>query len=176
MNYNPLFISKIKKGNSDTFQELYNDLYPRLVSFAMNYIVEKVICDDIVQDVFLRFWEKRKELRINNNIKSLLYTSVKNACLNYLKKRSFDTSKVSEIISIENNRLSETYAMQEEVIANIYKAIDQLPEKCKEVMLLSICDNTVAEIKDKLSISENTVKYHKKKAYSFLRNILNYVF
>lgn len=176
MNYSPFFLSKIKHGDKKALHELYVDLFPRLVSFAYNYAKDKTACEDIVQNVLLKFWENRQTIDINCSIKSLLYTSVKNSTINYIKKRANDRLKVSEIEWLETERFAEHYAYQEEIRGNLFEAIKNLPEKCKEVVMLSLYQNTVSDIKEILDISENTVKYHKKRAYSLLRDALKLFF
>ena len=172
MKYNPLYIDKIKKGDLSTYQDLYLELFPRLSSFAFNYVNNKNTADDLVQDVFLKLWEKRKELNIHTNIKAFLYKSVKNTCLNYIKKSASDESKISEIQLLQMEAMGDHYMLQEEVQSKLHKAINSLPEKCKQVMLLTLREYSVNEIKDQMSITENTIKTHKKRAYSILRQTL----
>ena len=172
MKYNPLYIDKIKKGDLSTYQDLYLDLFPRLSSFAFNYVNDKDAADDLVQDVFLKLWEKRKELNIHSSIKAFLYKSVKNTCLNHIKKSAYDESKISEIQLFQMESMGDHYMLQEEVQSKLHKAIDNLPEKCKQVMLLTLGEYSVNEIMDQMSITQNTIKTHKKKAYSILRQAL----
>ncbi len=173
MKYNQLFVDRIRKGKIEAFQELYMDLFPRLSSFAYNFVKDEAISDDLVQDVFLKLWENRKDINIHSSIKAFLYTSVKNSSLNYIKKKAFDESKLSEMQVLEMDALTEHYMIQEEVQSKLHKAINSLPEKSKQVMILTLSEHSLSEIKDQMNITENTIKTHKKKAYSIIRQILN---
>lgn len=172
MSYNPLFVDKIRKGSISAYREMYMDLFPRLSSYANNYLKDVEASDDIVQDVFLKLWENRRDLNIHISIKGFLYKSVKNACLNHIKKQAYNESKISEIQLLQMEAMGDHYVLQEEVQSKLHKAINKLPEKCKQVMLLTLSEYSVHEIKDQMSITENTIKTHKKKAYSILRQVL----
>ena len=76
MKYNQLFVDRIKKGKIEAFQELYMDMFPRLSSFAFNFVKDEAISDDLVQDVFLKFLENRKDINIHSSIKALMKKNI----------------------------------------------------------------------------------------------------
>jgi RNA polymerase sigma-70 factor (ECF subfamily) len=86
-----------------------------------------------------------------------------------------EDSKISELHVLEMEALTEHYMIQEEVQAKLHKAINGLPEKCKQVMMLTLSEHSVNEIKELMSITENTIKTHKKKAYAILRQALKII-
>ena len=77
-------LREIKNGNGEAFEFLFNSYYPRLRGYAARFVTDEEAVRDIIQESFLRFWEKR-DLIEAVSISSLLFAMVRNACLNYLK-------------------------------------------------------------------------------------------
>lgn len=73
--------------NKEIFKNLFNTLYPRLIAYSVNYVKNKIAAEEIVGDCFMKLWEKRNELGHIDNLKSYLYTMVRNASIDYLEKR-----------------------------------------------------------------------------------------
>lgn len=133
------------------------------------------VSKDMVQDVFVKIWEDKVEFQNENTIKSYLYTSVKNKSLDYLKSKrvkSTDHFSTSEMEKME----TEPFFLREVVIVEtssiIENAINSLPQKCAQIIRLSIKDFTNAEIGEALGISINTVKTQKKIAHKRLKPLL----
>ncbi|MFC2138375.1 RNA polymerase sigma-70 factor [Bacteroidota bacterium] len=161
---------KISYNNKNEFKILFNSFYPALCSFASSFNLKTEQAEDIVQEVFITLWDKIEDFNNENAIKSFLYTSVKNKCINYLehkkviqkhadhaKNNSFNTSNFDDqIIEEETHRL-------------IYHAINELPASCKNILLLSINGLKNSEIAEDLNLSINTVKTQKKIAYKQLK-------
>ena len=157
------------------YKSLFDKLYISLCLFSNKYINDIEISKDLVQDVFIKIWEEKIIFKNENNIKSYLYTSVKNKSLDYLKSkryRSTDNFSVNQIEQLEN----ETYFLREVVVIEtssiIEKAINTLPNKCAKIIRLSIKDFKNSEIAEELGISINTVKAQKKIAYKRLKPLL----
>lgn len=77
----------IKEGSDEAFRQLFYKFYPRLLRYAVRYVNDEDIAEDILQDCFISFWEKSRALK-NISISSLLFCMVRNACLNYIKHNS----------------------------------------------------------------------------------------
>jgi RNA polymerase sigma factor (sigma-70 family) len=92
---------KIKSGEAidrKTFEQLYHNYYSALCAFGYRYIKDSEVVEDLIQEVFVVFWEKKSGFNNLNSIKSFLYTSVRNKCLNLLKHQEFRQKNESEII------------------------------------------------------------------------------
>jgi len=157
------------------YKSLFDKLYTSLCLFANKYLENLEVSKDIVQDVFIKIWEDKIEFQNENNIKSYLYTSVKNKCLDYLKSkryRSTDHLSTGEIEQLE----TEPFFLREVVILEtssiIENAINTLPTRCAQIIRLSIKEFSNADIADELGISINTVKAQKKIAYKRLKPLL----
>lgn len=144
--------------------------YPALCLFAESIVHDNFIAEDLVQDAFIKLWEIADDFENSFAVKSFLYTSVKNKCLNLIehnkvkqKHREFAQNEWINDANISNQ------IIEEETHRLIYNAINELPHECKNVLLLSIQGLKNNEIANELHISINTVKTQKKIAYKQLR-------
>lgn len=172
MSYPDLSTYRFKQGDKKVFRQLFEEYYPRLCCFALKYMKDEQTSEDIVQEVMSDLWDKRQSINVKISLKAFLYASVKNRCLNQLKKSVSDEQKLSDYLSVESESIDDFNYIQEEVHANLYKAINSLPEKSREVVILSMREMSNAEITEELDISVNTVKSNKKRAYRMLREML----
>ncbi|MCT4644210.1 MAG: RNA polymerase sigma-70 factor [Carboxylicivirga sp.] len=172
MKYTRLFINKLRKGDDASFASLYHDLFPSLVLFARKYVGEEELSKDIVQEVFIKFWNNISSITIRTSIKSYLYMAVRNHAINKLKKKTIESDSVT-IEEIKELTSSEEYVMlAQDVYHQIHNTIKELPKKSKEVILMSMNDMSISDIQDELNVSINTVKTNKRKAYAVLREKL----
>jgi RNA polymerase sigma-70 factor, ECF subfamily len=141
------------------FKELFELHYRPLTVFALDYVGDLETARDIVQNVFVKLWEIRQTLLINKCAKAYLYQCVKNSCLNYSKSRFRRTVLTIElpVQILEDDALNRIIAV--ESLELIYKAIENLPEKCREIFKLSrIKQLKHSEIAQKLNITEKTIE------------------
>ena len=78
-------ISKLRKGDKEAFEHLFQENYKNLVLYAKKFVMDTEIARDLVQDIFIYLWEKRQKLTINKSLSSYLFRAVRNACINHLK-------------------------------------------------------------------------------------------
>ena len=125
--------------DQQAYKELYTSLYAYLFGFARTIVPSRETAEEIVSDVFIRLWERRKELEKIENLKVYLYVATRNVAFNYLDKQkrtpthSIDDVK-AEFISIYFD--PEQLLITADMLALIQKAIDQLPPKCKMIFKL----------------------------------------
>ncbi|MDO9512469.1 MAG: RNA polymerase sigma-70 factor [Bacteroidales bacterium] len=158
------------------FEALFNKHFKELGFFAMRYVKDSDSAREIVHDVFINLWEKRESIDPQKDIRSYLFTSVKNRCLNHIRdNRKFNHN----LIDIEEH-LSESYENADsgieikELKLRISQSINQLPQKCREVFEMSRKQNLkYAEIAIALNISIKTVEAHMTKALQLLRKSLS---
>lgn len=160
------------------FKSLFETLYPSLCLFASKYLQDMDASKDIVQEVFVKVWEKPPQLKNQNAIKAYLYTMVKNHCLNYLNSNHVkQINKFSPItessLKTEANVLAEITTV--EIYSELYRAIECLPKKTAKVIQLSLKDYTTKEIAEELSITQSTVRTQKNRAYIKLKGILSHL-
>ena len=156
-----------------SFNDIFKEMYSACCSFAQKFIINSSEAEDLVQDIFVKLWYKFDEFNSEIGIKGFIYKAIKNSCLNHLQhikvRQKFQKKKLLEV-------QSESYFLktliEEETHRIIYRYINELPEKAKEVILLSLQGLKNKEIAEDLNISINTVKTHKLKAYRLLKENL----
>ena len=150
------------------FEILFRKLYLPLGMYALRIVDDADVAEDMVQDAFLNTWERLEGGLEISNFKAFMYRSVRNECLSYLSSLK---EKVSEEFIPEAGEDEIDTSFRD---ARIWKAIDELPEKCREIFLMSKRDGySNEEIADELGISIKTVKNQMTKAFSRLREALN---
>jgi RNA polymerase sigma-70 factor (ECF subfamily) len=129
------------------FRRLFEKHYDGLLKFALSYLHDKYLAENIVQESFIALWEKRNELAENSNIKAFLVVIVKNRCINQLetsRNRLRIENKLLELRLQEIN--SDLYTLQaldpqelfkEEIEHLVENTIDKLPYRTRKVFLLS---------------------------------------
>lgn len=155
--------------------KFFDEHYSFLCQIAMNVIDDVEASKDIVQSFFLYCWEKKSGLKIQGNLKSYAYRSVRNSSLNYLKrmtKVNYDSEYIfTEAVKIPQDSEKERHAIEDRREKMLWDTIAQMPDKRKEIFLLSQREGlTYIQIAKNLDISVNTVKTHIKLAYVFLRS------
>jgi RNA polymerase sigma-70 factor, ECF subfamily len=160
--------------NTKAFQEVFEQYYKPLCRFAGGYISDIDSAEEIVQQVFINLWEHREEIDPQKAIKSYLFTSVKNRCLNYIrdnkKFRNYYLDVELELeIPVSDNDKTEMADLEKQVA----DALDKLPEKCREVfMMCRFEDMKYKDVALKLDISQKTVEAQMSKALKILREEL----
>ena len=157
------------------FEELFRSFFPSLVLFAQKYVPDQDTAKEIVHNVFINLWEKRQQVDTGSPLKSYLFTSVHNRCLNYIRdQKKFDKDDTifqrldSTEFSDGVNRLEE-----QELEQRIFDALQALPEKCREIFNMNRFDGLkYAEIAEKQGISVKTVETQMSKALKILREKL----
>lgn len=154
-----------------TFQDLFHDLYPSLCLFANKYLNNKAEAEDIAQESFVELWKQKSKFETVSHIKSFLYLSIKNKCINALKHNKVKNKYIGSL-SLDHVSFFEEQVIKTEVIHEINKAVNNLSKQRKEIILLAMQGLKNVEIAEELDISINTVKLQKKIAYKLLREKL----
>ncbi len=139
----------------DTFKSTVFILKNEMYRFAKRFVMSSDEAEDVVQDLMIRFWQKKDELEQFGNLKSYALKAVRNECLNRLKHHDVKTGfadmqlRRSELYSMEVNNLKE----------HIIGFINRLPEKQKMVIhLKDVEEYEVSEIAEMLEMEENAVR------------------
>ncbi len=163
---------QIKKGNRRAFEAIFRAYYPFLCMYCTQLLKDPSAAEEIVQELFVNLWEKKENITIDSSFKSYLYRSAKNKCLNYVRH-----SKVKEeyfrVVQSEQNDHSEDFESHAELMQKIEESIDSLPEKRKEIFVLSRQEGLkYKEIAARLNISIKTVETQMGLAIKSLREML----
>ena len=165
------------KSITHTVEELYKQsfdrYFDRLYHYAYTIVKEKGEAKDIVQAAFIKLWEKRNDVNMNTSVKSYLYTSVYNLSLNTIRNRKTREEHHQQMKS-PGSTIGLNTAEQKEMRMQINKAIEGLPERCREVFYKSrFEEKKYAEIAAELNISVKTVEGQVGKALKILREVLS---
>lgn len=161
-------MKKNKAYNMTDFEQLYILYYPKLVRFSKEYVLSKEDAENIVQDVFLAVWEQKEQLFSIQNIPSYLFKLTKNKCIDFLRRKILSAEKTKYLQELQirdfgyrlnaMEQFDENVLYEKELNAIIHQAIQSLPQKCREIFILSRFDElSHQEIADRYKISTSTV-------------------
>jgi RNA polymerase sigma-70 factor (ECF subfamily) len=169
-------MTRLNARETGAFEELFHAYYAPLCFFATKIVKDTEAARDVVQEVFIHFWEK--ELSFENMIalKSCLYISVQNKALNYIQKQNI-RKRIQERLAMEERAEEDLFLRQVEadLLNALFAAIEELPPQCREVFTLSYIEQKdIGEVARYLDIAETTVKTQRRRAKAFLRKRLQH--
>ena len=161
---------KLIAGDPDAFEGIFKLTHPRLLSYCRLFISDYSSADDLVQECFLKLWEKRATLNPNQSVESYLFVMLRNRCFNYLRDKKMEYS-VDDILTIPEIDLQHLFeldftgiegkAIEEELIDAIKAEIEKLPEKRKFVFIKSKLEGMKnKEIAELMGVSNKAVEKH----------------
>lgn len=155
------------------YKILFNEFYPALVQFAFSFINNEEAAKDIVQEIFIRIWEKKVKFENELLLRKYLYLSTQNKCFTYLRDRKVQHYHKQQIIDNyqeqeESNIIHSL--IKEEVYRQLLSSVEQLPPQCKKICLLTLDGKKPSEIAKELELNVETVKKQKKIALKRLQD------
>ena len=170
------FLQRINAKQPEAFRELFSEFYNSLVLFAMGFVEQQDVAEDIVQETFITVWENKKTFNSYQGLKAYLYELVQNKCTNYLKHRQVEDKYASYVKTTGEEAEGDYSLMQEEIYRELYVAVRELLEKCQKVFGLHLEGKKNDEIAEILGISVLTVKSHKQNAIHILKEKMGNLF
>lgn len=175
MSKRSINIGKLSKEglNEVSLKSVFYQYYAALCFFAEKLVQDRTEAEDIVEEVFIKLWEKEPDFSKHKNIKAILYIAVKNACFNFIAQRRRNNSKLNGF-AYTIQQETESYALLEivhaEVLRGLYAELENLPTECRNVMQLVFIEGWEhKKIAEHLDISISTVKTHKARGINALR-------
>jgi len=175
-------VKGIKQGDKEVFRKLFDIYYQRLFLYARSYVENADTAKDIVQDLFINMWEKRKNLFINSSLSSYFFRAVHNRSIQFLRhKKVISEFRENHILKLKEAEIlystSSDYIFSEVQLNEISNILDQtnssLPEKTREVFRLSRAEGkSYHDIARTLNINIKTVEYHITKALKIFHDAL----
>lgn len=149
-------------GDIDSFKYFFDKYYDDLCNFVHVYLHDQSLSEEIVQDIFVYFWENKEKLQITTSVKSFLFSASKFKSLNLLrdtKTKKRIAEKIGRTEPLITSEAEDSYLDTGEFKKILDAAVDQLAPKCREIFLLSKFENlNNKEIAEKLGISVKTVE------------------
>jgi RNA polymerase sigma-70 factor (ECF subfamily) len=165
---------KLRDGDERAFQFLFRKYYPAMCSFARQILNDSELAEEIVQDMFVKIWEKRETLNIETSVKHYFFRSVRNHCLNQLQHEKIKKQYASKVMESAQQEIDPgQYYVEVDLIQRIERSIDSLPPKRQEIFRLSREQGLkYKEIAETLNISVKTVEAQMGLALKYLRDEL----
>lgn len=171
-------VNKTLFDDEKMFEFIFKAYFPRLIAFAKKFIPDKDVVEDIIQEVFLKVWVKRKEIEADT-FQSYLFTLVRNACLNHIKHQKIvDNHQIEMEVTSKEERLyyadffSDPFhqTIFNEIQNEIEKVMLELPDQTRKVFRLSRFEGMKnSEIAKMLNVSVRTVEKHNTRALEKLK-------
>jgi RNA polymerase sigma-70 factor (family 1) len=166
----PVFLSDVA-----VFDLAYKSYYHPLCFYAAKFVPADD-AEDLIENLFLKLWNKKQVFESPAHLQAFLYHAVRNACLDF-KKSKKNNLQLHEPVS-ENQPLPGVdhlqHLIQAEVLAEIYRAVNNLPSQCSKVIRMGYLEGfNNAEIADELGLSEQTVKNYKGRGLTLLKDKLS---
>lgn len=152
----------LRQGDVKAFDELYKRYVPKLLAFASSFFSANEIAEEAVQEIFIRIWEKRKELDHNKRFKTYLFQAVKFYMYNYLRDRreSCRIEDVPEGVFRETCKIHEDLEY-EHLEAKAISLIERLPNVQREIFRLNKLEGwSTDDIAHKMQLSKRTIEHH----------------
>lgn len=166
---------KVHRGEVKAFEIIFKKYYQMLCNFSCKYLHDMDKAEEIVQDLFVTFWEKRYELNIHSSVKSYLFRSAFNNSINYLKHKTIESKYEKYVKEVDHY---ETFDPLEEIKSTelnelIENTLNSMPERIRTIFQLNRFEGLkYHEIAEKLSLSVKTIEANMTKALKLLRKNL----
>ncbi len=167
------FLNRLNARNHEAFQLLFREYFQDIAYYAGKILKDMDVAEDIAQDIFVRLWEKNNHFENYLALKSYLYLSARNSCLNYIKHHNIvlehaQTQKPKETEENTWNTIVET-----EIISLLSDYIRQLPAECAKIMELVMLGYNSTEISTLTGASSSTVRSQKQRGIALLKKIVS---
>jgi len=172
-------IEQIRIDDETAFSFLYNRYWDKLYSVAYHRLSDGIEAEEVVQDLFLSIWARRKDLDIQSTVAGYLSVSIKYQIINkFARRKQFSYFKEKTLKSIKlSEETTDLWMAEKELKDRLEKYINLLPEKCRIVFKMSREEGKKnKEISQELNLAEKTIEAHISKALKVLRSNFPFIF
>ncbi len=172
-----LLIRQLNQGNERSFDTLYKHFAPRMFSFALSLSKNRAEAEDVVQEVFLKVWNKKGEISLSGSFESYLFTICKNTILNNIRKTAYHTAFLEYKRAYPASIPDLDEELNGKELEELYhKAVNALSPRKKEIFVLSQKQAlSYAEIAQRLGISIKTVRNQMNAASKDIKHIIGHL-
>ena len=167
----------LRLGREDAFDRIFVELYGTLCLFAANITGHQSVAEDIVGEAFIKIWERKTDFIHFLSLRAFLYTTVRNASLDWLRKTQARDKRLRAALPIfeQPEKTSLEQLITAETYRELYSAISTLPAQCRDVIHLSYLERkSLREVAVTLNIAVGTVKSQKSRGLVLLKKKLKY--
>lgn len=167
-----------RHGDEDAFNRIFHDLYQTLCFYGNTITGDQAVSEEIAATSFLKVWERRSEFQHFLSLKSYLYTTVRNASIDWLRKKQSEAKarmgmvsalEVTERTRLEQLVIAETYR-------ELYTGINKLPAQCRQIITMIFIDGkSTKEIAKELNITVDNIRVQKARGLKLLRQSVHHL-
>ncbi len=163
---------RLAASDEEALEELFRATHPALVRYAATFTHDPAAAGDLVQDAFVRIWERRTTLDPSRSLKALLYRTARNLALNWVRDRETRRHLLTDYRpDASHEPMPDAHTEGRELRRHLEAWIAALPERQREALLLSRFEGlSHDEIAEVMGISPRTVNNHLVKALRHLRD------
>lgn len=179
MSEDRILLAALSKGSMKAFDALYRKYAAKVGRFSSALLCSagysRADVDDLVQEIFLKIWQKRETLAANvDNFNAYLFRMTKNAVLNILTREKGDRYSIDTACDMADDDDVLSRTITSDVKVAVHRAVDNMPDERQKVFLMSRAQGlSNKEIAERLNISTKTVEYHLGRAKSDIKKNLS---
>ena len=168
-------VALLKSDDVLAFETLYARYFGKLYNHAYEKLHDRYLAQEVVQDLFVSFWQSRYKVEVHTSLTSYFFVAIRYLIINQFKKRMIYEQKIDKLTLTQSQITDETneWLDYKDLQTEYQAALQELPEKCREVFTMSRNGSSNKEIAEALNISIKTVEQHITKALRTLRILLN---
>lgn len=167
------FLDQLNARQYGAFKQLFKDYYQDLTYFSAKILKDPIAAEDITQEVFIRLWEKENHFDNLLSLKSYLYLSARNSCINYLKHHRIATEFENSLSEETCEESTWNTIVESEIISILSEYIHQLPLECAKIMNLVMQGYNSTEISTLTGASSSTVRSQKQRGIMLLKKMVS---
>lgn len=176
-----IILKNLARGKKPAFEKIFHLYYPRLIRYANSFISNRLVAEDLIQDVFFHVWENRSNFYHEKAISSYLITLVKNKCLNVLKHQVVEDKYAIHMSKMDMEKLyyisfetDDFLSMEERLHNELEDLINEMPDRCAQAFKLKWLEGKkIKEIAEIMNISTTMVDKHLAKGLQIVRSKLS---
>ncbi|KAA0992076.1 RNA polymerase sigma-70 factor [Dyadobacter aurulentus] len=165
-------LAGLKAGSEAMFKRIYQQYWSPLYAVAYNHVRDRMVAEEMVQELFTRLWLKRDQINIHSSLQAYLYKAIRHQVYDYIDKQQVRQRVHEEILSqsTEANYLTDETLDFQELQSQLAEAVDELPQPAQAVFRMSRQEYlSLNEIAGRLNVSSKAVEYHLTRALRILR-------
>ena len=167
------FLNRLNSRDHEAFKQLFREYFQDIAYYSSKILKDTDVAEDVAQDVFIRLWEKENHFENYLALKSYLYLSARNSCLNYIKHHNIVLEHAQNLVQEETDEQTWDTIVETEIISLLSDYIRHLPGECAKIMELVMQGYTSTEISTLTGASSSTVRSQKQRGISLLKKMVS---
>lgn len=166
------FVQSFQQGEEKGFNFFFREFYVALSYFSFKIINDKAVAEEIAGEALMKLWERHANFDNITSVKSFLYTTTRNASLNWIRQRKRNSQREKEFsyLNEENEIPKALQIIETEMYREIFIALETLPPKCRQIFrMIYLEKKDYKQISKELNLSMSTIRNQKARALMLIR-------